>query len=94
MAGKPGPTRSARSSPKASPRKWENLEQLLDADGDISLGRVSGTRLVAITASDGDQCLAMLQRRKGETLVAMLDRLDTAIAAAWDNDDVIDEINP
>ena len=35
----------------------------------------------------------MLQRRDGETLVEMLDRLDAAIASAWDDEEFIDEIN-
>lgn len=91
MAGKS--TRSSRSSPTAEPSRWENIERLLDAEGDISLGRIPDTRIFGITASDGDQCLAMLRRRKGETLTAMLDRLDSAIVTAWETEDCIDEIN-
>lgn len=50
-------------------------------------------KLCAITASDEDQCLAILQRRENETLVEMLDRLDAAVAFAWENNEFIDEIN-
>jgi hypothetical protein len=60
---------------------------------EITLGQISRTEVCAITASDEDQCLAMLQRRKKETLVEMLDRLDAAIAHAWEDDEFIDEIN-
>lgn len=91
MAGKS--TRSGRASPTPEHSRWENIERLLDAEGDISLGRIPDSRIFAITASDGDQCLAMLRRRKGEALTAMLDRLDSAIVTAWQTDDCIDEIN-
>jgi hypothetical protein len=43
--------------------------------------------------SDDAQCLVMLVRRKGETLDALLLRLDAAIADAYDNDRFIDEVN-
>lgn len=91
MAGKSA--RSGRASPSAEHSRWKNIERLLDAEGDISLGRIPDNRIFAITASDGDQCLAMLRRRKGEALIAMLDRLDSAIVTAWETDDCIDEIN-
>ncbi len=35
----------------------------------------------------------MLQRRENENLVEMLDRLDAAVAYAWENNEFIDEIN-
>jgi len=35
----------------------------------------------------------MLQRRPGETLLALLQRLDQAIASAYDDGEFIDEIN-
>lgn len=45
------------------------------------------------TACDDAQCLAMLVRRKGETLDALLQRLDAAINDAYENERFIDEVN-
>jgi predicted RNase H-like HicB family nuclease len=36
----------------------------------------------------------MLQRRAGETLQELLERLDAAIDLAWTTDQYTDEINP
>jgi predicted RNase H-like HicB family nuclease len=36
----------------------------------------------------------MLQRRSGETLQQLLERLDAAIDLAWTTDQYTDEINP
>jgi hypothetical protein len=89
--------RQAKRSTKASEvglsDRWTNIQRLIDYGGEITLGQISRTKVCAITASDEDQCLAMLQRRKNETIVEMLDRLDSAIAYAWESDEFIDEIN-
>lgn len=45
-------------------------------------------------AADGHNSLAMLVRRKGETLAQLLTRLDQAIAKALDDDVFTNEINP
>ena len=37
--------------------------------------------------------LAMLVRREGEPLSALLDRLDKAIARAWELEEFTDEVN-
>jgi hypothetical protein len=47
----------------------------------------------AATASDEDSCLAMLNRREGETLYQLLLRLDQAIDRAWNEGEFTDEIN-
>ena len=44
-------------------------------------------------ASDDHSTLAMLQRRKGETLLQLLTRLDQAIAKAYNEEVFTDEIN-
>jgi hypothetical protein len=44
-------------------------------------------------ANDGDSTLAMLVRRKGETLAELLTRLDLAIAKAYAEDVFTDGIN-
>jgi hypothetical protein len=60
--------------------------------GDIVIGR-KGPVLCAAVAADEDQQLAALSRRKGETLVQLLVRLEQAIVSAYDRDHFIDEIN-
>ena len=50
-------------------------------------------KCVAI-ATDEASCLAMPQRRSGETLQQLLERLDAAIDRAWTADQFTDEINP
>jgi hypothetical protein len=70
----------------------ENIEFLIDGHGDITIGVVGPVRCAA-TAADEDQCLAMLARRPGESLLELLQRLDAAIADAYENNVYIDEIN-
>jgi hypothetical protein len=71
----------------------KNIEALIDDGGDITIGgNVLPSECVA-TAADHHNCLAMLVRRDGETLGALLKRLDKAIATAWTDDEFIDEVN-
>jgi hypothetical protein len=70
----------------------QNIAALIDAGGQITIGELHPIACAAI-ANDEDNCLAMLKRKSGETLQQLLERLDTAIAAAWATDDFIDEIN-
>jgi hypothetical protein len=44
-------------------------------------------------AADGRQTIAMLRRRKDESVKQLLARLDTAIASATINDVYVDEVN-
>ena len=62
-------------------------------DGEITVGVLRPVGCIA-TASDGHNCLAMLVRRKGETLAQLLTRLDLAIAKAYTEGIFTDEINP
>ena len=62
-------------------------------DGEITVGVLRPVGCVA-TACDEDSTLAMLVRRKGETLFQLLTRLDEAIAKAYNEDIFTDEINP
>jgi hypothetical protein len=69
-----------------------NIENLITY-GDITLGVLHPVGCIA-TAADEDRCLAMLVRRRGETLVRFLMRLDRAIDKALTDDIYTDEINP
>ena len=70
----------------------KNIEALIADGGDITLGRVHPIECAA-TAADGHDSVAMLVRREGETLTALLKRLDKAIGRYFDNDEFIDEVN-
>jgi hypothetical protein len=70
----------------------KNIEALVDEGGEITLGALPPHECAA-TAADGSNCLAMLVRRNGESLNALLKRLDKAIGLAWANDVFIDEVN-
>jgi len=71
---------------------FENISWLVMNDGDVTVGR-AGSVACAATASDEHQCLAMLVRRPGESLFALLGRLDAAIRNALENQVFVDEIN-
>ena len=74
-----------------SPWQLPHIAELIQ-DGEITVGVVRPVGCVAM-ASDGDTTLAMLVRRKGETLAQLLTRLDLAIAKAYDEEIFTDEIN-
>jgi len=70
-----------------------NIAALIDDGGQITIGQLDPIECAAI-ANDDHNCLAMLQRRPGESLRDLLVRLDAAIATAWNEEILIDEINP
>lgn len=70
----------------------KNIEQLILDGGDISLGAVCPIDCVA-TAADPHTCIAMLVRRDGETLNALLKRLDRAVGRFYEHDEIVDEVN-
>jgi hypothetical protein len=70
-----------------------NIAALIDAGGEITLGHNDAVGKCIATATDDAQCLAMLVRRKRESLDALLRRLDAAIADAYENEHFIDEVN-
>lgn len=70
-----------------------SIAALIDDGGQITIGRLYPIECAAI-ANDDHNCLAMLQRRPHESLRDLLVRLDTAIATAWNEEILIDEINP
>jgi hypothetical protein len=70
----------------------KNIEALIADDGDITIGAIYPIECAA-TAADSHNTVAMLVRRDGETLSALLKRLDKAIGRFYDNDEIVDEIN-
>jgi ribosome assembly protein YihI (activator of Der GTPase) len=70
----------------------KNIEALIADGGEITLGALHPIECAA-TAADASNTLAMLVRRDGETLTALLKRLDKAIALAYENGQFIDEVN-
>jgi hypothetical protein len=71
---------------------WPHLQELIDNDGSISIGRV---RPISCAAVAGDEYItyAMLVRRENETLVELMTRLNSAVATAIDEEICIDEVN-
>jgi hypothetical protein len=86
------PGRVAASPAASDGLALANIAALIDNGGQITLGALDPIKCVAI-ANDDCSCLAMLQRRSGETVPQLLDRLDTTIAIAWTTEQMIDEIN-
>ncbi len=70
----------------------KNIEALIADGGDITIGAIYPIECAA-TAADGHNAVAMLVRRDGETLSALLKRLDKAIGKFYVDDEVVDEIN-
>ena len=87
----PGNKATHRAATHATSR-FKNIEWLLADGGSIDVGRVGSVDCVA-SAADRDVCHAMLARRKGETLLKLLGRLDRSIAIAAETSEPIDEIN-
>jgi hypothetical protein len=70
-----------------------NIVALVEGGGRITLGHLDAIGKCTATATDDAQCLAMLVRRKSESLDALLQRLDAAIADAYENEHFTDEVN-
>ena len=71
----------------------ENIAALIESGGEITLGRLDAIGKCVATATDDAKCLCMLVRREGESLDALLLRLDAAIVDAYENDHFTDEVN-
>ena len=68
-----------------------HIEELIE-DGTITVGVMSPVGSVAV-ANEGRNTLAMLRRRKGESLTQLLTRLDLAVGKAFTEDVFTDEVN-
>ena len=69
-----------------------HIIELIDG-GQITVGVIEPVGCVAVASQDGNT-LAQLRRRKGETLLQLLTRLDQAIDKALTWGTFTDEINP
>ncbi len=70
----------------------KHIEALIDNGGEITLGPI-GPIECAATAADYHNAPAMLVRREGETLNALLKRLDKTIVKFYADGEITDEIN-
>jgi len=77
---------------KSSLPQWPALLELIDNEGQVTIGYVDPIPCVAI-ASDSHNMIAALKRQRGESLISLLNRLDTAVALAEEDGSYIDEIN-
>ena len=68
------------------------LEETI-ARGGITIGTMRPVKECVAIAHEGKTTLAMLKRRKGESLAELLTRLDHAIGLAHTEDIFTDEIN-
>ena len=88
------PRRPSGPKPRSvAPTALPNIDWLLGEHGAITLSDVSPVGYVA-AAADNHTCYAMLARKKGETVLDLLYRLDKAIAHAAEHNTTIDEVNP
>ena len=70
----------------------KNIEALIAAGGDITIGASYPIKCAA-TAADSHNTDATLVRRENESLNALLKRLDKAIGKFYADDVIVDEIN-
>ena len=84
---------AATNVPTNSLPELPYIEETIEHGG-ISIGIIPPLRECIAVAHEGRNTLAMLKRRKGETLTQLLYRLDLAIARAQTDDIFTDEINP
>lgn len=70
----------------------KNIEALITDGGNITIGAIYPIECAA-TAADSHNAVAMLVRRKNETLNALLKRLDKAITKFYADDEIVDEVN-
>jgi len=73
-------------------RHMKNIETLIADGGDITLGAIYPIECAA-TAADGHNSVAMLVRRDGDTLNALLNGSTKPSAGYFENDEFVDEIN-
>lgn len=70
---------------------WPHLEKLITHGGQVTIGRIPPLDCAAI-AGHGKDMLAAIQRRDGESLSELLQRLELAVMEATATDRVVNEI--
>ena len=88
-----GLNEDASNAPTGSLPDLPYIDEIIELGG-ISIGIIPPVTECVAVAHEGRNTLAMLVRRKGETLAQLLTRLDLAIARAQTDDVFTDEINP
>ena len=73
---------------------FANIEWVIANHGSITIGDIGADVGCVAAAADPHLCYAMLARRKGESLIDVMGRLDSAIAEAAESSITVDEINP
>ncbi len=71
---------------------WQNVQELIDNGGNVSIGKIPPIRCAAV-ASDEHNMLVALLRREGEDITELLERLDVALEKAFTQEIYTDEIN-
>jgi hypothetical protein len=84
---------AATNAPTSGLPDLPYIDEIIEVGG-ITIGIVPPVTECVAVAHEGRNTLAMLVRRKGETLAQLLTRLDLAIARAQTEDVFTDEINP
>jgi hypothetical protein len=69
------------------------INELIELGG-ITIGIIPPVGECVAVAHEGRNTLAMLKRRKGESLAQLLSRLDLAIGRAQTDDIFTDDVNP
>jgi hypothetical protein len=70
----------------------EKVSWLIENGGTITIGQIGPVQCAAI-ACDEESKLAALVKRENESILELLQRLDTAIVQAWEEDLFTDEIH-
>ena len=83
---------ASQPRPAAVDPPLANLTKLIEAGGQITVGRLAPIACVAI-AHDGSTTVAMLRRQAAETVPQLLERLDAAVAQASRSGLPVDDIN-
>ena len=71
----------------------KHIETLIEDGGEITLGAVGDIECAA-TAADQHNALVMLVRREGESIAALLKRLDRTLGRYYETGETVDEVNP
>ena len=74
--------------------RFANIEWVIANHGSITIGDIGAGIGCVAAAADPHLCYAMLLRRDGENLLALMGRLARAIESASKTSITVDEVNP